>query len=313
MKKRFTLFCLLVLSVFIHAQQLPITTNYLLNRFAINPAIAGIKPCSETNLGHRNQWTGIENAPETFYAAYNSRWNRKDKYPDELIGYGINIVNDKVGFVDRTYIRLAYSYHIKLWKAYRLSFGIYAGIQQYSFSYNSVNIPNKGIDPAVKDETETSLITPEVSPGIFMYNKNFFLGLSSFQIFPTRMYKIGTNDQRLSAHYYFMGGYRLRGQFLHYIPSFLLSFSPYAPPTADISLTMDYKSWISIAAGSKYLNSAYAIINFKIAPPLTLGYVYEYGLNEINRLAPNTHEFTLSFATCYTEKTEPKFFCPAYQ
>lgn len=313
MKKLTTSSFFILFSICLYSQQLPLTTEYLTNRFYLNPAFAGIKSCAETNLGHRKQWAGFEGAPSTFYGTFNTRLHKDDKYPDEIHGIGLSLVQDKAGFIDRLYARIAYAYHMKLQRNYRISFGIFAGFQRYSHSYSSIRIPQKNLDPAFDPEEEFSLITPEISPGIFIYNKSFFAGLSSFQIFPTRMYQIGTNDSRLGAHYYMMAGYRLRGKSLHYTPSFLLSFTPFASPTMDISLLVDYEQKISFAAGSKYLNSAYALLNFRIAHTLTIGYVYEYALNEVSKVAPSTQEFVLSISTCYQEKQVPKFYCPAYQ
>ncbi|MEQ8907921.1 MAG: PorP/SprF family type IX secretion system membrane protein [Vicingaceae bacterium] len=313
MKELLLTYLFVFLTANLMGQQLPTTSHYLTNRFYLNPAFAGIKPCSETNFGHRQQWVGFEGAPLTTFGTFNTRLFKDDKYPDEIHGIGLSLVQDRTGFIERQYVRFAYAYHLKLNKNYRISFGLYAGMQRYSHSYSDIRIPQKSLDPAFDPDEQISLVVPEVSPGIFMYNKSFFLGLSSFQIFPTRMYNIGTNDSRLGAHYYFMAGYRLRGRTLHYIPSFLLNFSAFAPPTMDISLMVDYQRNISFALGSKYLNSAYALVKFRIASTLSVGYVYEYALNEINRVSPTTHEFVVSISSCHQEKETPKFFCPAYQ
>ena len=308
-----TLLYLTIVSVQLCSQQLPTSTHYLLNRFAFNPAFAGMNPCSELTIGNKTQWSGMKGAPETNYVNYHNRWNRKDKYPDAIHGYGIGLANDRIGFESRTYLRIAYAYHLKLWKNYRLSFGLYAGLQDYSFNFQEVNVPNKNIDPAIDNETNRSLIAPEVSPGMFLYSKNYFVGLSSFQIFPTRMYRVGTNQQRLGAHYFFMSGYRIRGQKIDYLPSFLMSFSPFAPPTVDLSLLVEYDQKIGLILGSKYLNSAYVCLNLNLGKKLTLAYAYEYALNEISRTNPSTNEIVLSFSACYRREDTPKFFCPAYQ
>ncbi|MGZ4038270.1 MAG: type IX secretion system membrane protein PorP/SprF, partial [Bacteroidia bacterium] len=51
------------------AQQLSLYTNYLLNAYAYNPAIAGAKPYAQANLFMRNQWTGFDGAPQTYMAS----------------------------------------------------------------------------------------------------------------------------------------------------------------------------------------------------------------------------------------------------
>lgn len=297
----------------IYAQQHTSYTQYNLNRFSLNPALAGIQPCGEFILGSRRQWVGFEGAPLTYFTSFNTRVNKDDKYPKNFHGYGLNIIGDRYGFSSNFYFKIAYAYNIKLSNNYRASFGMFLGLQRFSQSFSSVRIANKGLDPALNADRQSSYVFPEISPGGFIYNKNLYAGLSMFQIYPERIRTFGSKEHRLSAHYYFIAGYRLRGREWHYIPSLLFNFSPFVSPTADLTLTFDYKQQFSFAFGSKYLNSGYLTLQFRILQSINIGYSYEYALNEINNVAPTTHEFVLSIKNCTIEKKLEKFFCPAYQ
>lgn len=303
----------LIITAHCFGQQHTNYTQYTLNRFALNPAVAGIKPCAVTSMGHKNQWIGFEGAPKLYFASFHTRLNKEVKFQKNIHGIGLFISNDRVGFSNTFSVKFAYAYHIKLWTNYHLSVGIYGGIQQQKFSTNEIRIAGINSDPAFDAQNQQAFIYPEVSPGGFIYNKNFYAGLSMFQIYPTRTGDIGTNDNKLTGHYFLMGGYRFRGKNLDYIPSLLLSFSPFISPTADFTLTLDFKQKLSIALGSKYLNSSYASIQFKLSRTIQLGYTYEYALNEISKVAPSSHEIILQFSTCSTDRREQKFFCPAYQ
>lgn len=208
---------------------------------------------------------------------------------------------------------MGYAYNIKLSRNYRASVGVFLGIQQLTQSFSQLRVANKNIDPAFNSDEQSSFIFPEISPGGFLYNKNFYVGLSMFQIYPEIVRTFGTNEHRLSAHYYLITGYRLRGRQWHYTPSILFNFSPFVSPTADFTLTFDYKQQFSFGLGSKYLNSGYALIQFQIQRSISIGYSYEYALNEIINVAPTTHEFVLRIKNCTIEKKLEKFFCPAYQ
>jgi len=289
-------------------------TQYTLNRFALNPAIAGLKPCAETTFGNRRQWVGFENAPLATFASFNTRLNKEDKYPKNFHGIGLHILNERQGFSNNLYIKLAYAYHVKLWVNYHLSVGMFAGIQRHSFSYDLIRLPNKAIDPAINQELVNDEVYPEISPGAFFYNRNFYVGLSMLQVYPVRTGKLGTKKNKLTGHYFLSGGYRLRGRNrLDFIPSFMLSFSPFIAPTFDLTLTADYKQRISVAMGSKYLNSGYITLQLRLIKKVYVGYSYEYALNELNKVAPSTHEIILNFTSCTTDKKHIKFVCPAYQ
>src|SRR5687768_2566333 len=55
----------------VNAQQLPFYTQYVLNPFVSNPALAGIENYWDIKMSHRNQWQGIEGSPQTTYFTVN--------------------------------------------------------------------------------------------------------------------------------------------------------------------------------------------------------------------------------------------------
>lgn len=312
MRSCILLFCFLMAFTYSRGQQHTNYTQYTFNRFALNPAIAGIKRCSETTIGHRRQWMGFQNAPRVFLGTFHTRINKDDKYPKNFHGFGFQIMNDQSGITNNTYFKAAYAYHLKIWTNYHLSFGIYGGFQSYIHSYNSITIPQKGLDPAINDEAQRAFVVPEVSPGMFLYNRNMFLSLSMTQLYPAKYKIIGTDEFRLSSHYFLSSGYRFRGYKLDVVPSFMMSFAPFASPTMDINLSFDYDNILIFGLGSKYLNSGYASLQLQISNVIGIAYAYEYALNEISRVAPVTHEIMIKFSNCTTEKKRQDFICPAY-
>lgn len=303
----------LVFSLGVVAQQHTNYTQYTFNRFALNPSVAGLKPCAETQFGHRRQWVGFEGAPVINFASFNTRINKDDKYPKNFHGFGLHLMNDQSGFTNTFYLKAAYAYHMKIWVNYHLSFGMFVGLQNFRQTYNSITIPNKGLDPAVSNENERSYVFPEISPGIFLYNRKLFAGFSFTQAYPAELGAIGTSDYRLNTNYFLEAGYRLRGRKIDVIPSMMVSFAPFANPTVDMTLTLDYEERLSLALGSKYLNSGYVAVNIHLTRIIAMGYAYEYALSEIVNVAPSTHELIISISTCTTERRKTGFICPAYE
>ena len=89
------------------AQQLQLSTNYILNNYAYNPAIAGSKSHSVVNLNYRNQWTGFDGAPKTYVLSVNSRL-LKGK-----MGVGAFMFNDEIGPFKTLNASLNAAYHLK--------------------------------------------------------------------------------------------------------------------------------------------------------------------------------------------------------
>jgi len=57
----------------IKAQQLPLYSQYMFNKFLINPAVAGSDGYTSFNLTAREQWIGIDNSPKTHSLSYQTR------------------------------------------------------------------------------------------------------------------------------------------------------------------------------------------------------------------------------------------------
>jgi len=297
----------------IFAQQIPSYSQYTLNRYALNPAVAGLESCSEFTMGNRRQWIGFEGAPETYMASFSTRINKEDKYPENFHGVGLFASNDRFGIYSVSNVKIGYAYHIKLWTNYRLSVGLFAGVQQFSRPFDGITMRNKNIDPAINSEDNSTFVYPEISPGGFIHNRNFYMGLSMFQLFPARIRKFGTKENRLSPHFFYTTGYRIRGINIDVIPSMLINFSPVVSPTLDFTLELDYQKKIQLAVGSKYLNSAYGILKMRLLKKMTIGYSYEYALNEISQVAPETHEIMIQFTSCRIGEKTPHLPCPAYR
>jgi len=309
------LFCIggLLLSCLIFGQQHPSYTQYTLNAFALNPAVAGLKNCTQLSLGTRRKWSGFDGAPNHLFTSFHTRLNSDDKFPKNSHGIGAYFSNDRMGFTDYSMLKVAYAFHLKMSRNYHLSAGIFAGVHHQKTSFQDIRIKDRANDPAINDQDGKALTFPEVSPGLYIDNNKFFAGLSFYQQFPTIIREVGTNKNRMAAHYFLMTGYRWEGEQLNFTSSMLVSFAAFATPTVDFTLTTDYKNIVSLALGSKYLNSGYLITQFNLNNGMRLGYSYEYAFTELARVAPSTHEIVLQFNVCKIDKNKIRVACPAYQ
>ena len=68
------IFLIILFSVIkINAQQLPVYSQYMMNGFLLNPAIAGSDGYTSINLTAREQWLGLDNAPNTQAISFQTR------------------------------------------------------------------------------------------------------------------------------------------------------------------------------------------------------------------------------------------------
>src|SRR5690606_2721150 len=107
-------------------------TQYMVNNFVLNPALAGIENYTDVKLSYRAQWVGIEDAPVTAYAtiqgplAYDFKGRRH--------GLGGVVVIDKTGPTQRFSGTASYAFHLPVSESLVTAFGVNAGITEYSLN-----------------------------------------------------------------------------------------------------------------------------------------------------------------------------------
>ncbi len=70
MKRIVVILALIFIAPAAWSQQQFVFTNYLLNEYYYNPALAGSEDIHRANIGYRRQWTGFDGAPQTLYANF---------------------------------------------------------------------------------------------------------------------------------------------------------------------------------------------------------------------------------------------------
>jgi type IX secretion system PorP/SprF family membrane protein len=291
-------------------QQLPLFSQYLYNKFLINPAVAGSDGYSSINLTAREQWVGYSGAPRTFsfsaqtrklkgsYKLKQSWLNRTIFKPktDGRVGLGGYIFSDKNGLVQRTGFQVSYAYHMWVQEKTQLSLGI--SLTGYHFKINEKEInfedPN---EPWLNNNLRRGIFVPDMSFGVYLLNAKYSLGFSADQLLEAAA-KIGSpayQNFKMSRQYYLFGSYDISSGNTSVIqPSFLFMMSEQFRPQADIGLT--YISDQAFWAGLAYRTSGAVIANVGVQhQKLFIGYAIDFTLQEIQRITYGTHEITLAF------------------
>src|SRR3989304_5083351 len=102
--------CLAVMLSIVEAsfsQQLPLFSQYMLNDYFQNPAVAGSRPYFDAVSANRLQWAGITDAPRTYALSMQGPIRQKN------MGVGGYLFTDMVGPTRRIGISGSYAYHIK--------------------------------------------------------------------------------------------------------------------------------------------------------------------------------------------------------
>ncbi len=288
--KRVTGFLFLMWSMNGFAQQLPQYTQYMLNDFAINPAVAGrIENVWDCKSNNRYQWVGVTDAPRTYILSMHGPFKGLN------MGIGGMLYTDIVGPTRRVGIQLAYSYHLKINSEYKLNMGINGGFLQYSLDGSKITFKD-GYDP-VTPMMYRSYLTPDFGAGLYLHSEKLYIGLSVPQMIQTEVrFKdvINTGLSRLKPHYYLLAGYKMKmsGDFA-FEPTALIKFISPTPIKVDAGARITYQDKIWIGANYRTNDAITALIGFTYNSWLTFGYSYDYTTTALQQFSTGTHEIML--------------------
>ena len=303
---------ILILSLFATCatgQQLPIYSQYLFNKFLINPAVAGSDGYTSLNLTAREQWVGYDGAPRTFsfsaqtriikkrYKVKSNLFNNQVYRPktDGRVGLGGYVFSDRNGLIQRTGFQLTYAYHMWVQSNTQFSMGLALTGYQYKIDEKAINFGDPN-EPWLNNDLRKGMFVPDVTFGMYLLNARYSIGLSAEQLFEASA-KIGNTAYqhfRIERHYYLFGSYDFSsGNYGFIEPSFIINMSEQLKPQADMGVSYIYKQ--DLWTGLAYRTSGAIIANVGVKyQNMYIGYAFDFTLQQIQRITYGTHEITFS-------------------
>ncbi|MGG9963783.1 PorP/SprF family type IX secretion system membrane protein [Ferruginibacter sp. SUN106] len=317
-----------ICSVIAFAQAKPFYTQYILNNYILNPAVAGIENYADIKLSSRNQWTGINGAPVTTYFSFHAPIGKEDlrtsatsfqvpgenprgkrlweEYtpPDPHHGIGIVAMNDKAGYINRWSITGTYAYHKPLSVRTTLSAGFNIGVNSVNLDRSKIEWANLDPnDPAIGISTgELKKIKPEIGAGLWLYSAQYFVGISVLNIIPGKA-KFVTNDKygvSYTPNYFATAGYRFSlTDDVMMMPSVMFQY--WQPQLAGLhaNVKFQYQDLVWVGGGYRFsdLISGYsALAGINVSNTFNVSYSYEVATSSrLRSYTNNTHEIMLGF------------------
>ena len=288
------------------AQQNALFSQYMFNTLAFNPAYAGSRNVATATALYRNQWVGIEGAPNT------GTFTMDAPFANERLGLGIQLISDKVGITKTTGIAVSSAFRIPINDG-SLSFGLQGSMNNYHAAYSRVNL-----DPSVPDRAFTSDANKTLynfGSGIYYRNSRLYAGFSVQDFVRNRLNNdtidVGDVTARQSAHAYLATGYVFPlGLDFNLKTSMLLKGVKGAPLQASLNTTLWIKELIAI--GVEYRTSAdiSAMMEVKVSPRVSIGYAYDKSMTSLRTLNSGSHEFMLKYEFSFDRDRilSPRYF-----
>jgi type IX secretion system PorP/SprF family membrane protein len=297
----------------LYAQQVPMYSQYIMNGFLINPSFAGRDGYTTINLTVREQWVGLDQAPSTYAASFQTRL-LKNSYISKStavrkklvkptkggnVGLGGYVFNDNNGIMRRTGFQAAYAYHIEMGRTNgypnNLAFGL--SLSAYQFAINTDGLIFDPDDPLLNNY-DRSVFIPDFNFGASYTTTKYFAGFAMTNILRGSLLFADTSDTKRNelGHYFLTGGIKL-----NLAPDWILE------PSAFIkSSDMFFKSiQMDLTTRIYYREDYWAGLSWRTNDALILmmglrydrfhiGYAMDFTLTDIRRQSFGTHELTLA-------------------
>lgn len=286
----------------VQAQQDSQFTQYMYNTVNVNPAYAGTRG-SLSMLGlYRNQWVGLDGAPETLNFSANSPIGVQG------VGVGLGFTSDKIGPSSESIITADFSYTISLSESAKLSFGVKGGVSLLDLDPNKLLIYN----PNDYDLTQKSYSSPIVGAGLYVHSDTWYVGLSSPNLLETEHYddvQVSTATEK--THVYLIGGYVFTlNPNLKLKPAVLAKGVVGAPLAVDVSANALIYDKVSFGLAYRLDAAVSGMAGFQVNDNIMIGYAYDYDTTDLGNYNSGSHEIFLRFelGTKLRAKVNPRFF-----
>lgn len=301
MKKVIIISLILLCGSSLFSQQLPHFSQYFLNDFLINPAVAGSRGYFEGVSTHRYQWEGITDAPRTYtLSVQGPSKNRK-------MGFGGYIFTDIVGPTRRTGVNASYAYHLQLNETTKLSLGLNAGLLQFMIDGSKITLRDQN-DAIITDGVQSTLV-PDAGFGLYLYHKKYFFGFSAPQLlnYKVKFFDVGQNPSgTLPSHFFVTAGYKFHASEDFTIePIAFMKYVTPAPIQFEGTLKITYKDKFWLSGTYRDKDAITASIGFLINNSFTIGYAYDFTTTNIKNYSDGTHELMLG-ARFYSRPNKKK-------
>lgn len=286
----------------VSAQQDPQYTQYMYNTMSVNPAYAGSKGHAVITGLVRTQWVGIKGAPNTQTLSYDTPLGFSG------VGLGINLVNDKLGPSNETYLDANVSYAIKTSDQSMLSFGLKAGGRLFNINWEKGTYQNP---EKLLQENVDSKFLPTIGAGIFHYSNKWYLGLSVPNFLNTEHYDDTIESVALERmHFFFIGGYVFDlSKDIKFKPALLFKGVSGAPASLDISANFLFYDRFRAGVAWRWDDSVSTLLGFQVSESFHIGYAYDLTTSNYSNYNSGSHEIMLQYEIFRRPRVlSPRFF-----
>lgn len=295
MKRIFALIIFSIVSLQAFCQLIPVTDQYLLNPMLINPSYAGGRSALSASLIYRNQWLGMEGAPET------GTFSIDAPFLSKRVGVGLIFITEKFGVTREKQIITNYAFRLHLGQGL-LSMGLGADIVITNSAWSDLIVNDPGDEQYLVDSR--TLVVPDFRFGLYYTYKDYFAGFSIPKLlsysFDFNKNKYVLNNNINQYNYLLTTGYTFSlSKKVTLSPSALLSYLPSEGFSYHINAQVGYADRFWLGASYRSSKAVAGLFHFKINNQLGVAYAYTYNLSSLGKYNTGSHEIMVRYEFHY--------------
>lgn len=302
-----------------YGQQSQPFTQYLFNRFLLNPAAAGSDGYTSVGIIIKDQWSGFSSAPTNQTLTGQIRVPREGLFGNKIrrrsaggfspenVGLGVALFNDIRGPIRTTGGEFTYAYHLED-RYGQLSFGLSASLFQLYVNRDKLN-PDDPDDPLI-NSMKLSSVVPDASFGVHYTTKDYYVGFAAsnlFQSFLTFSKNSRSDYLRMERQYLLMGGYIYEmNKEWSLVPAAQIKFNEHGVGQMDLNVIVYYfdQFWggLSYRTGGGGAAGGTSLLFGARYKQYYFGYAFDYTLSSIRKYSYGSHELMVSIAFGLNER-----------
>lgn len=235
MKKSYLIPLALLLSLTASGQQEQMYTQFMFNKLAYNPGSAGSFASPTLYAIYRQQWAGLEGAPNTQVLSYSQ------PLLNNRVGLGGTIMRQQIGISTNLTFNIAYAYRVQMRRG-TFSVGLQASLRNFRQNWSDSRIiAIDQNDLAIPTEPQSKFL-PNFGAGVYYtaYHDKWFAGLALPRLVQNSIdfSEYGTEFSREVQHINAMGGMTFEpNKDLKLTPQVLFRYAIGAPFDAEANIS----------------------------------------------------------------------------
>lgn len=255
-------------------------TQYSRLPYLYNAGASGIENLTDVKVGMRYQWISADDAPKGYFLGINHTFQKEGT--KAKIGLGGFIIQENADIYQDLQVGLSAAVHIPLSQFFNLSLGFKVDYNRMAANLDEIRARDEQdlyYQNLMASDGVVSYL--DISPGIMLYSKNFYVGYSSLQLVRANMEEAGDSEENAGIRHTAMIGYvyQINPEW-EVSPQVLVQVEDGFDPVYRFIGKVRYQSRLWVGAGFSPDEAISGLVGVSIGNSFNVSYSYDHSIGE---------------------------------